>query len=83
MDPNATLAEIRALIERWQAAGSRGPWTEAEADQLIEKVADLDKWLTRGGFLPDPWATPDRVTTETRRRDLPRRDPYRNRGPIF
>src|SRR6185436_2617136 len=65
MDPNATLAEIRALIERWQAAGSRGPWTEAEADQLIEKVADLDKWLTRGGFLPDPWATPDRVTTGT------------------
>ena len=56
MDPNATLAEIRALIERWQAAGSRGPWTEAEADQLIEKVADLDKWITRGGCLPADWA---------------------------
>jgi hypothetical protein len=56
MDPNTTLAEIRALIERWQAAGSRGPWTEAEADEVIEKVADLDRWIARGGFLPDAWA---------------------------
>ena len=74
MDPNATLAEIRALIERWQAAGSRGPWTEAEADEVIEKVADLDKWLParRLGSPPcqppvRPQSAPDLLTPARQR----------------
>ena len=57
MDPNATLAELRELIATWQAAGSRGPWTEAQADRTIELAADLDEWITRGGFLPSAWVT--------------------------
>jgi hypothetical protein len=55
MDPNATLDELRDLIAKWQGAGSRGPWTEAQADRTIELAADLDKWISRGGFLPAEW----------------------------
>jgi hypothetical protein len=55
MDPNATLAELRELIATWQAAGSRGVWTDAQADRTIELTADLDAWIARGGFLPDAW----------------------------
>lgn len=62
MDPDATLTEIRSLIAQWQAAGSRNdgpdPWTEADADRLAELVADLDRRITRDGFLPTAWAAP-------------------------
>jgi hypothetical protein len=57
MDPNATLAELRGLIERWQAAGSRGTWDEHDSDRAIELTADLDRWISRGGFLPRDWAS--------------------------
>lgn len=55
MDVNAALAELRDLIAKWQAAGSRGPWTEAQADRTIELIADLDAWISKGGFPPDAW----------------------------
>lgn len=60
MDPNATLAEFRALVAIWQAAGSRGPWSEEAADRVIELAADLDRWMSKGGFPPDAWALPAR-----------------------
>jgi hypothetical protein len=55
MDPNIVLAELRTLISQWEAAGSRGTWTEAQADRTIELARDLDGWISRGGFLPDEW----------------------------
>ena len=45
MDPNATLAEIRHLVD-----------TGADHDELRTAVNALDHWLTAGGFLPDAWA---------------------------
>jgi hypothetical protein len=55
MDPNATLAELRDLIAKWQGAGSHGAWTEAQADRTIELAADLDRWISKGGFPPAAW----------------------------
>jgi len=55
MDVNAALAELRELTAAWERAGSRGPWTEADADRAIELARDIDGWITRGGFLPDAW----------------------------
>lgn len=52
---NATYAEMSALLAQWQAAGSRGPWTEAQADRLIELLADLDRHLSQGGRPPAAW----------------------------
>lgn len=50
MDPNATLEELRRLIEGTKSA---------ERDTLAEEIADrfeaLDQWLSNGGFLPDAW----------------------------
>jgi hypothetical protein len=56
MDVNATLAELRELTAAWEAAGSRGPWTTQQADRTIELAADLDAWMSRGGFPPAAWA---------------------------
>jgi hypothetical protein len=62
MDSDVMLAELRALIANWQAAGSRNdgpdPWTERKADRAIELMADLDARLTRGGRPPTDWAPP-------------------------
>ena len=55
MDPNATLAKIRAFVERWEgSAHAQRPIDEY--DDAIEAMIDLDKWITRGGSLPDGWA---------------------------
>jgi len=47
MDPDATLAEIRALIK---AAPLDECW-----DRLAELIESLDEWISRGGFLPSDW----------------------------
>lgn len=49
MDPNATLAEIRALVAACQAGDI------IDGDRLAELVSALDEWITGGGFLPAAW----------------------------
>jgi hypothetical protein len=61
MDPDAALAELRTLIAQWEAAGSRGPWSEADADRTIELARDLDGWMSRGGYPPAAWQARLRV----------------------
>lgn len=60
MDPNATLAEIRQLVDKVYAArdngGMDGNDEEYDALQaLAENFRNLDEWLTRGGFAPHAW----------------------------
>jgi hypothetical protein len=60
MDPNATLAELRALAARATAAHARG--YDADPDdstRIVELFESLDGWLQRGGFLPAAWAPCD------------------------
>lgn len=54
MDPNATLAEIRALIRAFFAADDENRMTDI-GGELAEKIEALDRWLEGGGFLPDAW----------------------------
>lgn len=61
MDPNATLARIRMIAHTIESVGS----CEEDAQELVEAVQALDAWLTRGGYLPTPWATAPRPTTAT------------------
>lgn len=44
MDPDATLANIRRLLDG------------DDPDALADAVAALDGWLTGGGFLPAAWS---------------------------
>ena len=56
MDPNATLELLRKLLTDARSGGLAG--MEAEALQEVSDLfGALDQWLTRGGFLPDYWAT--------------------------
>jgi hypothetical protein len=48
MDPDETLREIRELVTA-QACYVPDP------DRLAELVGALDEWLSKGGFLPEPW----------------------------
>lgn len=49
MNPNEVLAEIRGLL-RAHLAGEK-----ADTRRLVVLMARLDRWLTVGGRLPDPW----------------------------
>lgn len=52
MDPNVTLNEIRAMIGLFDA----GDYSHTlHTDKLVDLIDGLDKWITNGGFLPDPW----------------------------
>lgn len=52
MDPNAALAELRALV-------ADGHETDSDDhDRIAELVRALDTWISRGGFLPAAWQQP-------------------------
>jgi hypothetical protein len=52
MDPNAALVQIRELIvKHWDEFGLR----DGEVDELTDLIDGLDKWITKGGFLPSDW----------------------------
>jgi hypothetical protein len=63
MDPQATLEEIRALVEEVRrtydrrnanAVLSPDAW-ESLAIDFQEQFRSLDLWLSSGGFLPEGW----------------------------
>ena len=48
MDPDATLAELRELIDTGDF--------ETCPSRLVELFQGLDEWLFKGGFLPTDWS---------------------------
>lgn len=52
MDPNAALAQIRELTDK---ASRYGELSDSETNLLVDLVEGLDGWLSKGGFLPEPW----------------------------
>lgn len=52
MDPNATLAHIRELNAQMS---THGELDGEETSLLVELIENLDDWLSKGGFLPEPW----------------------------
>lgn len=53
MDPDATLAQIRDLIVKYQTSAEE--MSTSDAAELVELVDGLDEWMTKGGFLPTDW----------------------------
>jgi len=51
MDPNATLDRIRELVH----AQHDGGLDDAQVDELVESIGNLDDWLSKKGFLPIAW----------------------------
>lgn len=57
MDPDAVLQQLRELAAQILANASE----ESDvAVELAEKVAELEQWLTGGGFLPASWNSSSR-----------------------
>jgi hypothetical protein len=54
VDPNQALRDLRALVERVLRDGEGADQDDANA--LAAGFNALDEWITRGGFLPEPWA---------------------------
>jgi 3-deoxy-D-arabino-heptulosonate 7-phosphate (DAHP) synthase class II len=54
MDPNQTLANIRAIVRDLRVTPYAGE-IESLADELAQMVTDLDEWLTQGGHQPTEW----------------------------
>ena len=52
MDPQATLDTIRELCK--EILETEEDQTD-EACELADLVEELDKWITRGGMLPEDW----------------------------
>jgi len=55
MDPNEALRRIRAQAKRASEA-STNETAAIIAEEALEAFADLDEWLSRGGFLPSSWS---------------------------
>jgi len=51
MDPNATLTELRDLIDEYYEDGP----TDRLTRLLVDHFQALDNWIKGGGFLPDDW----------------------------
>ncbi len=61
MDPNLTLARIRAAVRcvNREQDGTDEPFRPDQALNVLRNMAEyvesLDQWLTTGGFAPEAW----------------------------
>ncbi len=55
MDPNETLARIRDALKVMNNPKVGGARYIHESEKLAAAFADLDEWLSKGGFLPEDW----------------------------
>jgi hypothetical protein len=56
VDPNANLAEVRALVrELTEDEDKSWPFDQDDVSRLLELVFALDDWMSHGGFLPEAW----------------------------
>lgn len=51
MDPNAALEQLRETA-KWLASGNADG---SDLERAVWLFADLDEWLTMGGFPPKDW----------------------------
>lgn len=52
MDPNVALAKVREVITRWNSEKTFGM---SDVADMMSHFEWLDEWLSKGGFLPQPW----------------------------
>ena len=57
MDPDANLTELRRRTAEYRYRSDLAlRMDETDSDRIVELLAALDEWLTRGGLLPQEWA---------------------------
>lgn len=65
MDPNTALTRIRELITEADALYASLCHEDSEVHEILytltEAVEGLDRWLSRGGFLPEAWVSHGRA----------------------
>jgi len=49
VDPTEALNDIRDMSQRLEDT------EDPNVSQLLDDFAGLDDWISKGGFLPDPW----------------------------
>ena len=91
MDPNATLAILRAfyrvILDKLDTLENMTPFEE-DVDKLATAARDLDAWFSAGGFVLDDWVR--NSTDPDFRSDLSRDRPwicqcgngYETEGPL-
>ena len=65
MDPTVALAEIREKIDAiFARRGQQDIEENTELIALADQVRELDRWMSTGGFHPEPWRSlrPQRVS---------------------
>jgi hypothetical protein len=55
MDPNVTLARIRAIRKELIEGGLSDGAIAILGEELSELITALDGWISHGGFLPKAW----------------------------
>lgn len=59
MDPNETLGRMREATRRYEQITNLPTFSVADAidaaADVISASQDLDKWISKGGFLPEAW----------------------------
>jgi hypothetical protein len=55
MDPTTALANLRKALRTLRGDLSDSAFVDA-VDDAADSFDALDGWLSRGGFLPEPWA---------------------------
>lgn len=67
MDPDANLAEQRALAATIISDDGPAERRVQDGERLAELVEALDEWITSGGFLPTEWRMAQERATAGRR----------------
>jgi hypothetical protein len=60
MNPEDTLARMRAAVRQIQDPESNEELRRRAASELAELFGDLDQWMQSGGFVPASWRSGDR-----------------------
>jgi hypothetical protein len=55
MDPNATLAELRQLVDDVALCDKYDPPSYETTNRMADLFDALDNWLRAGGCLPEDW----------------------------
>ena len=56
MDPNVALRYVRQYLDMIRDANTMSD-RAAGAMLIADHLGDLDEWLSKGGFLPEAWAS--------------------------
>jgi hypothetical protein len=55
MNPEETLARMRAAVRRIQDQESSDEGRLDAASELADLFGDLDLWMRNGGYVPESW----------------------------